>query len=88
MSSATTDNSVMQSDELDEVQYNIEQRSIGNEEAVQCIIEFAERKMKLNIDPNTLLEKLNSCEEQIDFEGIKDSLSQIQEVDQQIRVVD
>lgn len=68
MSSNTTDNSVMQSDELDEVQYNIENKSIKNEEAVNCIIEFAERKMKLNIDAQTLIDKLEQIESSIEFE--------------------
>lgn len=45
----------MQSDELDEVQFGIENRSLSNNEAVEMIIDFAERKMKLNIDPDTLI---------------------------------
>ncbi len=40
MSSNTTDNSVMQSDELEELQFMIEKRTISNQDAVEVLSDF------------------------------------------------
>jgi hypothetical protein len=42
MSSGTTDNSIMQSDELEELEFLIERKRISNEEAVESIVDLAE----------------------------------------------
>jgi hypothetical protein len=47
MSSGTTDNSIMQSEELEELEFLIERKRISNEEAVESIVDLAEKKMKL-----------------------------------------
>ena len=60
MSSGTTDNSVLQSDELEELEYLIENKKIPLNQAVEVIVEFANRKLKLNIGAESLQQKLNS----------------------------
>ena len=60
MSSGTTDNSVLQSDELEELEYLIENKKIPLNQAVEIIVEFANRKLKLNIGAESLQQKLNS----------------------------
>jgi|LauGreDrversion4_2_1035121.scaffolds.fasta_scaffold240322_2 hypothetical protein len=51
MVSNTTDNSVMQGDELDEIQFMIEKKTINNQDAVDLISDFAQTKIKLNLNP-------------------------------------
>jgi len=47
MSSGTTDTSMMQSDELEEIDFSITHSKITHENAVDQIIDFAERKLSL-----------------------------------------
>ena len=82
MSSGTTDNSVMQSDELEELEYLIQKKKIDFSQAVESIVEFSQRKMSLNLSSDTLYGKLNQVSEQIDFDQIQSSLDNIQELEQ------
>eukprot|EP00347_Sterkiella_histriomuscorum_P009867 403339570 len=88
MSSGTTDNSVLQSDELEELEYLIEKRKIDLHQAVEVIVEFAQRKLNLNIGSESLIQKLSQITETIDIQNIKDSLTQLQEIEQQMKVID
>lgn len=58
MSSNTTDNSVMQSDDLEDLQGLLEHRQIDTEQAINFIGDFAEHKLKLNLNSETLMDKV------------------------------
>ncbi len=68
MSSGTTDTSVIQSDELEEMEYLLQKRKIDFTQAVESIVEFSQRKMKLNLNQETLYGKLNQVSENIDYD--------------------
>ena len=88
MSSNTTDNSVMQSDDLEDVSMMIENKQLSTESAVYQIVEFAQNKMKLNLNHESLLEKVQAVNEQVDFKNIRDSINNMKEVDIQISDLD
>ena len=49
----------MQSDELEELQFMIEKRAITIIDAVELVADFAQNKIKLDINPIILQEKLS-----------------------------
>ncbi|CDW75874.1 UNKNOWN [Stylonychia lemnae] len=88
MSSGTTDNSVMQSDELEELEYLINKGKIQLSQAVDIIVEFAQRKMKLELSPDSLFEKLNQVSQNIDIDSIKEGLNSLEEIERQMHKLD
>jgi hypothetical protein len=54
MSSNTTDNSVLQSDELEELQLMIEKRTVKIDDAVELVTDFAQNKIKIDLTSEVL----------------------------------
>ena len=70
MSTNTTDNSTIQSDELEDIQQMIMNKEIECDEAIEMITEFAERKIKLQISKESLYEKIDQIVESIELEKL------------------
>lgn len=88
MSAGTTDTSVMQSDELEDIDCNISLQKISHEEAVEAIVEFASRKLDLSLCKEALMGKLDRVREEIDAEEAAEKIQKIQTAEDQMRTID
>jgi len=71
----------MQSEELEELQFMIEKRSITIPEAVELVADFAQNKVKLDLNPKILEEKLTQVNSMIDSDFLIDSISELTSLD-------
>ena len=66
----------------------LQKKKIEFAQAVECIVEFSQRKMKLNLNTETLYGKLNQVSEMIDYDTIHNGLANIHEIDEQMKILD
>jgi hypothetical protein len=71
----------MQSEELEELQFMIEKRAITIPEAVELVADFAQNKVKLDLNPKILEEKLTQVNSMIDSDFLIDSISELTSLD-------
>jgi len=58
INSGTTDNSMVNSDQLDQLMALIIGNMITNEKAVKILVDFAKVKIDCNLDKNQILDKI------------------------------
>ncbi len=78
----------MQSEELEELQFMIEKRAITIPEAVELVADFAQNKVKLDLNPKILEEKLTQVNSMIDSDFLIDSISELTSLDFQMKDID
>lgn len=88
MSSNTTDNSVMQSDELEELQGLIERGELGLQESIELISSFAQVKMKLDLSTEAIEHKLSELRGGLDEEALREQVAQLAYLEEQMLEID
>lgn len=85
--SATTDNSMVYSEAIENLEHKIQTDVLSLEEGISLLVDFAYQKLDLNIDGDQIKEKMDDIQNNVDYEGIQNKTSQLKNVKDQISLL-
>lgn len=84
----------MQSDELEELQFLVENRQLGLQESIELISSFAQEKVKLDLSIDAIANKLDEVKDSLNEYSLREQVeslvaleAQMVDIDAKIKVI-